>query len=180
MVTRNKSSSVVIATVLTILTLYLYSCSAGRYLKTESAAEQEITGHYTLILYGGSSVNDLKTLAILVKEGTPYTFEIYAPEFDYRTTKGVPATKALELAEKFVSFHHNFWKAQLSRILDNKGSVIGYELRPLYYPTIHSQSDILDVNYRQSNDKVVVYINFYEYPPTERFPFEGGRGFGPK
>jgi hypothetical protein len=179
MLTKKELSSVIIAAVLAVLTFASSSCS-GRYLKTESAVEQEIAGNYTLILYGGRSVNDLITIAILAKEGTPYAFEVYAPDFEYKAIKGVPAKDAWEMAEKFVSFHHSFWKTQLSKIIDNQGKTIGYEVRPLYYPVIRNQSDILDVYYKKSDGKVTVYIKSYEYPGGESFPFEGGRGIGPK
>ena len=179
MLTKKELSSVIIAAVLMVLTLTSSSCS-GRYLKTESAVEQEIAGNYTLILYGGNSANDLKTIAILAKEGTPYSFEVYAPDFDYKAIKGVPAKDALEMAEKFVSFHHSFWKSQLSKIIDDQGNTIGYEVRPLYYPVIRNKFDIFDVYYKKSDGKVTIYIRTYEYPAEERFPFEHGRGVGPK
>jgi len=179
MLTKNNLSIMIIAMVFVSLAVTSYSCSTGIYLKTESATEKEITGVYTLILYGGSFVNDVKTFAILAKEGTRYSFEVFAPEFDYQMIKGVPAKEALEKAGKFVSFHHNFWKVQLSRIVDDGGSTIGYEVRPLYYPLIHNKSDILDVYYKKSDGKIIVYIRFYGYPDT-MFPFEGGRMSSPK
>jgi len=149
-------------------------------LRTESATGEEITGVYTLILYGGTSANDIKTIAILAKEGTPYSFEVFQPEFDYKIIKGIPAKEALEKAEKFVSFHHDFWKIQMSKILDNKGSTIGYEIRPLYNPAVYGKFHIPDVYYKIADDKVIVYINFYPYPAPGPIPFEGGRSFSPK
>lgn len=148
-----------------------YAC-AGRYLKTESVSSEGIAGDYTLILYGGNYLNDIRTIAFLAKEGTPYTFEIYAPEFEYRAIKGVSAREALEKAEKFDSFHPYFWKTQLSRIMDNSGNTIGYELRPLYDPVAFGNPDVLRVYYKMTDSKVIVYIRpFFRYPLTS--PFEG-------
>jgi hypothetical protein len=160
----------------TVLLLFLFiACScAGRYLTTESAKPMEITGTYDLILYGGNYLNDKKTLAILVRKDEPYRFDIYAPDFDYRTIKDVPASKALGTAKKFVSFHHAFWKIQLSKIIDKGGKTIGYEVRPLYYPEVYGEPDVLDVYYRQTDGKVVVYIRLTHHR-MESYPFEGGR-----
>lgn len=177
---KKVSFNVIVLLLLIFLATAGYSCATGRYLKTQSATEGEITGVYTVILYGGTSVNDVETIAVLMKEGTPYSFEVFRPEFDYRTIKGVPGKEALEKAEKFVSFHHNFWKIQLNKIVDGRGNTVGYEVRPLYYPGASDKSDILDVDYKNADGKIIVYIRLYEYPEMERMPFEGGRGFGPK
>ncbi len=178
MAKRNVSNIITITFSLIFLATAGYSCS-GRYLRTESATGGEITGVYTLILYGGASANDLSTVAILAREGTPYSFDVFAPEFDYKIIKGVLAKEAVEKAEKFVSFHHDFWKIQLSKIIDNKDNAIGYEVRPLYNPIVYNRSDIPDVYYKNTDGKVIVYIRFYEYPDTF-FPSRDGMTFSPK
>jgi hypothetical protein len=165
-------------TFLMLTALAIYSCS-GRYLRTESVSEGEITGVYTLILYGGNSPNDLNTFAILAKEGTPYSFDVFAPDFDYRTIKGVHAKEALEEAEKFVSFHPDFWKIELSKLVCDKGLTIGYEVRPLYNLIVHNGSAVPDVYYKKTDGKVIVYIRSYGYH-APFFPFKGGMTVGPK
>lgn len=156
------------------LSLMLFACSE-RYLRTEDVTKAEIKGAYTLILYGGYYVNDIKTVAILVKEPSRYTFDVYAPDFDYYVIKGVDAGKALERAQKLVSFHHAFWKAQWRKIVDTNGEVIGYEVRPLYYSINFGQSNLIDVYYKKTDDKVVVYIRPSQ---TQQYmPFEGDKGF---
>jgi len=127
-------------------------------LKTEEARACEVTGTFTLVLYGARHIDDLETVAFLDKEGDQYEFEPYAPEFDYRVEKGIPALDALQAARKFVSFHNAFWRSQLSKILDEKGNVIGYEVRPLYRPFVFGRSDLLDVYYRIKDGKVIAYI----------------------
>lgn len=168
-----KKNLNIVTTVFVIIlaSIALYSCSSGRYLRTESAKAGETTGAYNLILYGGNYSNDIKTLAVLVREGEPYSFEIFAPAFDYRIVKGVPAEEAFKRAEKFVSFHREFWKAQLRKIIDNNGNTIGYEIRPLYYPVTSIESNPINVYYRRTDDKVIVYIRLS--PQVEYMPFEG-------
>ena len=130
----------------------------AEYLRTEPAKDEEVTGSFTLILYGGRHANDLETIAFLDKEGDQYEFEPYAPEFDYKVKKGVSCADALKEARKFVSFHSAFWRSQLSKILDGKGDTIGYEVRPLYRPFIYGRDDLLDVYYRIKDRKVIIYI----------------------
>jgi hypothetical protein len=173
-----RLSNIIVALSIIFPVVAGYSCS-GRYLKTENAGAGEITGSYTLILYGGTFPNDLSTIAVLAKEGTPYSFDVFAPEFDYKVIKAVPAKEALEKAEKFVSFHHDFWKVQLSKIIDKNGTAIGYEVRPLYNPAVYSNYDIPDVYYKISGVKVIVYIRFYEHPDTF-FPLRGSMTLSPR
>jgi len=168
-----------IALLITVLVMASYSCSE-RYLRTESVTPGEITGVYTMILYGGNYANDIKTIAILAKEGTPYTFDVFAPAFDYRVIKNVPAREALAKAEKFVSFHLDFWKIQIDQIVDPQGSAIGYEVKPLYYPAAFGNPDIIRTYYKMTGSKVTVYIRpRFRYPALD-IPFEGGGSFSPR
>jgi hypothetical protein len=167
------------STLLLILAVLSYSCS-GRYLRTESATPGAITGTYTLILYGGNYANSVKNIAILAKEGTPYTFHIYEPSFDYRILKGVPAREILTTAEKFVRSNPNFWKIQINEILSPQGSAIGYEVIPLYYPTAFGNPSIIRTYYKMTGNKVIVYIRpQFRYPALD-VPFESGGSFGPR
>lgn len=157
------------------LLLTIISCAPGIYLKTERAKVTEISGMYTLILYGGRYSNDIETIAILDKEDDKYTFEVYAPEFDYKIKQGVPAKEALEEAGKFIRFHHSFWQFRLSRIIDPTGNTIGYELRPLYYPPDFGYTDVLDVLYVIKDSKVIVTISLI--PEVRRMLFDDDRPF---
>lgn len=141
-------------------------------LETKDAKIAEVTGTYTLILYGGRHGNDVETVAILDKEGDKYTFEPNAPVFDYKAIMGLSAKEALDEAQRFVRFHSSFWYARLSKILDNEGNSIGYEVRPYYYPTTFGTTNVLDVDYFIRDGKVIVYIKLK--PEIERMLFSGG------
>ena len=128
-------------------------------LKTVAAIPEDVSGAFTLILYGANYLDDLETIAILDYEGDDYHFEPFAPAFNYKVRKRVQAQEALKEAEKFVSFHSSYWKSQMSKILDKEGVTIGYEVRPLYRPFIYGISDILDVYYfLKGNGKVKTII----------------------
>jgi len=142
-------------------------------LRTEEATPDEMKGTFTLILYGGSYLDDLETIALLDSEGDLYVLEPFAPDFDYRMKKGVPAQEAFKEAEEFVNFHPSFWRSQLSRILDKEGKAIGYEVRPLFRPFIFGISDVLDVTY-WLKEKGRVKVTIRLIPSIEKNKLPGG------
>jgi hypothetical protein len=153
------------------------SPASEKPLKTEAASPSEMTGTYRLILYGHRFANDVETIAILDREGDGYTFDVFAPDFDFKIKKDLPAADALKEAQGFVSFHRDFWRSQLSKIIDGKGDIIGFELRPLYNPFIYGVGDILDVYYwPKENGRVKVTIKLIPSVEEKRFP---GVGEGP-
>lgn len=141
-------------------------------VRTEAANDAGIEGTYTLILYGSRHINDIETIAIFDKEGDKYTFDMYAPDFDYKSIKGVPAKDALSKAYGFISWHHLFYGSRLSKILDDKGAIIGYELKPLYDPLAFGVSDVLDIGYNIKDNRVIVRIRLI--PSVERMLFMDG------
>ena len=105
-------------------------------------------GTFTVIFYGGGHLNDLETSAILDVGGDQYTFEPYAPNFNYKVMKGLPAKKALEESINFVSNHPDFMRFELSKILNKAGITVGYEIRPLYHPITFGSADVINIYYR--------------------------------
>lgn len=148
------------------------SCAFGPPLTTQRAGFSEVTGKYTLILYGCNFFDDLETIAILGKEGGKFVIEPYAPSFNYRIKKGLHAKEALEEAESFVRCHSSYKTSQLSGIIDNEGHTLGYELRPLYFPFTFGTDDVLDTFYWIRGDKVNVNIRLK--PSIERLLNGGG------
>lgn len=151
------------------------SLALDKPLKTETATPADVSGAFTLILYGANYLDDLETIAILDYEGDDYHFKPYAPEFNYKVKKGVQAQEALKEAEKFVSFHNSFWRSRLIKIVDKEGVTIGYEVKPLYRPFIFGFSDILDVYYwlkENGNVKVIIRLDV----AIERTRFRGSNG----
>ncbi len=148
--------------------------ATDRFLRTETVKDIEITGTFSLILYGGSYLDDFETIAILDYEGDEFIFQPYAREFDYNVHKGLPSEKALKEAHEFIRGHSAFLRARLRKILDEKGKIIGYELRPLYLPVKYGVSDTLEVRYKLQKQTVRIFIRPH---PRVRDPrFENGAG----
>ena len=116
-------------------------------IHSEPPGDKEISGVFTLILYGGNYLDDLETVAFLDREGDAYTFDIYAPDFNYRTIRGLSAAEGLKRAEEFVSRNTSFQQVRLSSIVEDKAGNIGYEVRPLYRPFTYGTDDLLDISY---------------------------------
>ncbi len=151
----------------------------GKSLTTAGVGAIDETGTYTLILYGGRHFRDVESLALLDLEGDAYTLEPYAPDFDFRVIKNLPAREALERAESFLRIQYAFRRSLLSKILDSNGKTIGYEVRPLYDPLTFGLSDVLDVDYSPRNDgKVRVYIRLKLSVERQLFSGDGSRDGG--
>ena len=146
------------------------SCGGPRYLTTVGASPQEITGTYDLFLYGHRYADDFKNIAFLIPQRGRHVFELYAAGFEYTMKKGLPADAAIEEAGKFVKFHYSFLRSQLNKILDYEGSVVGYELRPIYSALGFSYGDVLDVHYIIQGDKVIASVGLK--PEVEERPIE--------
>lgn len=130
----------------------------GKSLITKNAETSEITGTYRLILYGAGHGNDMGTVAILDKEDDLYTVEPYASADRYSTKKNLSSKEALDEAKSFISWHPLFQSYQLRKVIDQRGTAIAYELRPLYRPETFGVDDVIETNYTLKKKKVTVSV----------------------
>jgi hypothetical protein len=160
------------------LALFAVSCAGGRHLRTEPVRDsKEISGTFDLILYGGRYLDDLETVAFLDLKGDGYSLKPFAPEFDFKTIKGLSAKDAFDKAHHHVSFHPQFVDTRLRRVLDERGAgVIGYEMRPLYDPFSYGEFNVLKVDYwLREGGEVKVTIRLKER--VERYLMDEGDFF---
>ena len=141
------------------LCLGLLSCAPTAYLKKEEVNTIDLTDTFTLILYGCRYGDDRENVALLIREGYPHPFQVYAPPFDYSVRASVPADEAFEAAEQFIRCHRSFHTSALSRITDREGVIFGYELKALYLPLDVGFSDFLDTSYWFQEGKVIIWIH---------------------
>ena len=168
---KMKTTFVLLASVLLAM-LALTSCMTGTRLNTRGAQDAEITGTYDVIFYGWNYFNDPETIVFLDKAGDPYTFEPYAPEFNYRVKKGLSTTEALAEARNFPHCSSSFRNAQARSIVAPSGDILGYEIRPLYHSFAYGLDDVLSVHYRLRDNTVIVTISLD--PSVEKMLREGG------
>lgn len=141
-----------------IIACLCVSCAPGMRLNTQGAEDSEVTGTYTVILYGCNFSEDLETIAFLDREGDQYVFEPYAPDFKFRTMKSVGAKEALAKAADFLHCNTAFLQTQLSRILAPHGEIIGYEARPRYRSFVYGSGEVLLRDYRLQDNTVTIWI----------------------
>lgn len=155
-----KPRRVLTVLALLIISLNLSACMsiAGNHLNIRPGEPAEVTGTYTLLLYGCRYPDDVENVAILDKEGDPYTITIYAPDFRYKMKTGLPAEEALKQAEQFVKCSVHYQQMRFSKIPDTTGNIVGYEARALYSPIRFGMYDVLNVQYVVRDSKIVVYI----------------------
>ncbi|MDA8078821.1 MAG: hypothetical protein M0Z79_07775 [Nitrospiraceae bacterium] len=148
------------------------SCMSGVRLNTQGARDSEVAGTYSVIFYGCNFNNDFETVAFLDKDGDGYAFEPYAPDFKYRVKRGLGAKDALSEAERFVNCGTAFRNIQLYKIIGPRGDILGYEVRPLYYPFVYGADDVLYTGYALRGDKVVITVSL---APWVENMLSGGR-----
>lgn len=141
-----------------VVALALQACMSGKAVRTDVAPVGNIQGTYTLILYGGNYGDDLETVVFLDREGDRYTLEPYAPDFVFRSKKGMTAESAVREAEAFIRSQAEFHGERFLSIRDEKGEIIGYELRPLYFPLTFGTDDVIDVDYALKENRVIIYV----------------------
>lgn len=141
-------------------------------IKTDTTNDISKDKIYSLIFYGARHGNDLESVAIFDIEGDEYTFAPYAPDFDFEIERGLDYEMAIGRARKFISWHPLYQISELRKITLS-GRVIGYELRPLYYPLAYGLSDVLDIDYRLRDKNVIVRIRLL--PQIERMLHDGDR-----
>ncbi|HUI46362.1 MAG TPA: hypothetical protein VL122_10325 [Nitrospirota bacterium] len=143
-----------------LLATTVVACVPSMHLMPSAAEPAEIAGTYTLLLYGCRYPSDVKNAAFFVKEGSKYPLEIFDLDTSYKTIKGLTAQQALAKAEAFLRCStYLVWQTQLSRIPDDSGGIIGYEMRPLYLAYQLGQADVLYISYFLKRGKVITYIS---------------------
>ncbi len=154
----NKNKWFAIELLTALLLIFTFSC-ANYYLRTERIEDIKETGDVSLILYGHTYSTDPETLAVIDPEGDEYTFTPYASEYKYKVIHGLSPAKAIQDANFFVKGHPYASGSIMKRILNEQGTVIGYEIRPLYHFIHYGLSDILDVSYRIRENKVSFFVD---------------------
>ena len=154
-----KNIPKIAGTIFVMLVTILTACVPRTQLLTTGAQPADVTGTYTLLLYGCHYADDVKNVAILIDEGNKSPFEIYDINTSYTVKKGVPAKQALSEADSFVRCSsHRVLQTELRRIPDANSNILGYEMRPLYFPLDFGKTDIFLISYSLKDGTIRAYI----------------------
>jgi len=99
-----------------------------------------------------------KPLPFWIEKTTSMSSNRMLPHSGSRS-KEVSAPDALQKAEQFVRLHPEFHQYRLSKIVDDKGVSLGYEIRPMYFPAAYGVSDVIDICYTMKDGKVSVFCS---------------------
>jgi hypothetical protein len=164
------------AAALFFLSMLLTACMAGQRLDAVAADPAAVSGTYTILLHGCNYSTQIDNVAILADEQSPYPIDIYDIPTSYTVKKNIPAKEALEAAMSFIPCStYRVWKTRFSRITDDSGKTIGYEVRPLYLPLEFGNSDPLQISYFLLKDGVRVYIRI-DSTVEKKLSASGDRG----
>jgi hypothetical protein len=143
------------------LTFNLVSCVSTGHLSTReiSTTEAEAAGGtVALHTFGCRHPDDILNASFLDINDDAYDFEIFAPDFEYTIRRDVATGEALKKAEQFLECSFHYEQAQFRSILDPRGHLIGYEVRPLYSFLRFGTRDVLQIDYRINDHTVTIYI----------------------
>lgn len=141
------------------MAFFLISCATSRHLKTEEIRGQTISGNFNVILYGARYSGDVENVAILEIVDDGFTFDILAPDFDYKIKRDLTSEEAIKMAQSFIASHGAFKYPQVSQIKLPDGTIVGYEFRPLYSASEFGFFDVLDIDYWLDGNKIRVKID---------------------
>jgi hypothetical protein len=130
----------------------------GKTLHTVSAELPELRGRFRLILFSGSSAQQLGRVALLDCEGDGIELLPYAPDYEFRVVSHLSPQEAIAQAETFIGGHPAFQRSLLAKIVTAAGTVVGFEVRPLYTQPAFGTSDVLDILYHQHAQGISVSI----------------------
>lgn len=131
-------------------------------LKFAEAQPAEINGMFSLILFDSAWGGGIQRIAILDAEQDDVIIEPYVPVDEYRIIRHLPAADAYRQALAFLSLAPDFWSSQLTRISDARGTLLGYEVRPLFFRLTYGKPDVLDVNYRLKGNTIYMHIRLID------------------
>ena len=144
------------------------SVAAAKGLIVQPADVSELQGKkFTVTGYGCNTAGETASLAILQQEGTPYTFSLVSrptsfwdtPTLsnEYQTLTDVPAGEALAAAEDIVKCSPEVQDVYFNRISTPEGTVLGYEMKPIYMPVRFGSIDrnMISTDYRIDGNQVI-------------------------
>ncbi len=136
------------------------STASARTLTTDAVKPADIQGGtYSLIAHGCNSAEDLAPVAILQREDTPYHFGVVAPRGETQTIAGLTRDEALRRAQDFVNCNPSvLQRADITEIRGPNDTLVGYEVKPVYYPLRSGSSDGVHTSYRVKGDTILTYV----------------------
>jgi hypothetical protein len=137
----------------------LVSNASARGISSSMDKDSNIlAGNYSVVAYGCNGANDPTAVAFLQREDSPYRFSIIEPRADVQTVAGLTEDEAFRRAEDFVTCNPNADDVELARITAPDGTLIGYEVTPVYVPLHAGSSEGVQTAYRVDGNNIRTYL----------------------
>lgn len=157
---------------LILLILLLVPLNIYAEIILQECKNEEIKGNFNLILYSNAFVNDPETFIIFDRADDKIKITPYAPEFKYKIFENLPDMDALKISKEILLNPTAVSFIKCSVIKGSSGDIIGYELKPLYFPWIFGILEPLETVYKEDGDRIKIFIRLN--PRVERQIYGGG------
>ncbi|MEN2993795.1 MAG: hypothetical protein ABDH19_00400 [Thermodesulfovibrio sp.] len=161
-----KLAKILIFFVLVVLPLNLKA-----EVSLKQCNEADIRGTFNLIIYSNSFINDPETFIILDRADDNTKIVPYSPAFKYRIIEKLNEKEAIKIANEILR-NSSFVSSIKCSEINDKEKIVGYELKPIYFPWIFGILEAVETVYKNENDSVIVFIRLN--PRVEKQLNSGG------
>ncbi len=158
--------------IIALVVLLISGCTAGVTVKTTRVATETVSGNFDLILFGDNYLDDPETIAFADLKTDNISFEPYAPEYKFRRYRDITAKEMLHIARVHLIGNSISRRIEIREIVAPGGKLLGYEVRALYWPLKYGFSDVPEVSYSLSNNKLLIYIRIPENLENDEYQFK--------
>lgn len=162
--TRFYNRTLLVA-VLCVVFLPLTGCVSA-LTQTPLEANAISAGTYTVILYRGYGYRDLDSAAFLDKEGDGISLAENGSESGVIRMHKLGSAHAVQEAEYFLGHHADFDYAQIQALSTSDGTLVGYEIRPIFRTIDASGNDPLQITYATAGNRYLFTVDF-RFPPED-------------
>ncbi|MGB9891487.1 MULTISPECIES: hypothetical protein [Thermodesulfovibrio] len=157
--------------ILIFLTLLIMPINLQAEVSLKQCNEADIKGVFNLIIYSNSFINDPETFIILDKVDDKIKIVPYAPAFKYRIIENLNEKEALKIVNEILR-NPSFVSSIKCSVIDEGENILGYELKPLYFPWIFGILEPVETVYKKEGNSIIIFIRLN--PMVERQLNSGG------
>ncbi|MCS7215099.1 MAG: hypothetical protein RMI30_03870 [Thermodesulfovibrio sp.] len=140
-------------------------------LNINKCNEGDIKGTFNLIIYSNSFINDPETFIVLDRVDDKNKIVPYASDFKYRLIEKVNEKEVIKITNDVLG-NSSFINSIKCSVIYDKEIIVGYELKPLYFPWIFGIIEPVETIYKKEGDLVYIFIRLN--PRVERQLNSGG------
>jgi hypothetical protein len=127
-------------------------------MKTDMIKSTDIEpGTYKVITYDRVETNDPVSIVLLQQEGSGQTVKFTSPGAVNVRATGLSADEAVRLGQNYIERTPTVQDTELVKVT-SEGSVVGYEMRPVFMPLRYGSSDVVGTNYSVEPNRTLASV----------------------